>query len=134
MILGSSSSKTVTLTNGGTTAVTINSIGLTQTTDYTLGTASTSPCPTSGTLNGKASCNILLTFSPKSIGSKKGTLVIKSNDPASPLLLSMSGTGASYETFTPNPVNFTATLLIAGTLSIVDHDPCQPTSGEAVRD
>lgn len=111
VILGSSSSKTVTLTNGGTTAVTINSIGLTETTDYTLGTASTSPCPTSGTLNGKASCNILVSFSPKSIGSKKGTLVIKSNDPASPLLLSMSGTGASYETFTPNPVNFTATLL-----------------------
>lgn len=111
VILGSSLSKTVTLTNGGTSAVTINSVSLTETTDYTLGTASTTPCPTSGTLNGKASCNILVTFSPKSIGSKKGTLVIKSSDPASPLLASMSGTGASYETFTPNPVNFTATLL-----------------------
>ncbi len=111
VILGNSPSKTVTLTNGGSSAVTINGLSLTQTTDYSLGTASTSPCPTSGTLNGKASCNVLVTFSPKSLGSKKGTLVIKTSDPASPLLVPMSGTGASYETFTPNPVNFTATLL-----------------------
>lgn len=110
-IINQSVSKTVTLTNAGTTAITINSMTLTQATDFTLGTASSSPCPSSGTLNGKASCNILVTFTPHSVGTKKGTLVVSTNDPASPLLIPMSGIGSSYEVFTPSSVTFTTTLL-----------------------
>lgn len=107
-------SKTVTLKNLGTTAVTITSIKLTETTDYSFGSGT---CPIGGgSLAGKGSCTIIVTFNPQSTGAKKGTLVVNSNDPASPLLLATTGTGTSFESFLPVSVTF-ATPQIVGTSS-----------------
>jgi hypothetical protein len=90
--------------------VTISSITLTQTTDYAF--SGTSTCPlTGGALASKAKCTIAVTFTPHTTGVKKGTLVVKSNDPASPLLLGYSGTGSSFESFTPASVTFATTVL-----------------------
>jgi len=108
--LNTSSTKSVTLTNAGSASVTISGITLTQTTDYAF--SNTSTCPlTGGALASKAKCTIVVTFTPHSPGVKKGTLVVKSNDAASPLLLGYSGTGSSFESFTPATVTFGATLL-----------------------
>jgi sugar lactone lactonase YvrE len=108
--LNTSSTKSVTLTNAGSTSVTISGITLTQTTDYAF--SGTSTCPlTGGALASKAKCTIAVTFTPHSTGVKKGTLVVKSNDPSSPLLLGYSGTGSSFESFTPASVTFATTLL-----------------------
>jgi len=108
--LNTSSTKSVTLTNAGSTSVTISGITLTQTTDYAF--SGTSTCPlTGGALASKAKCTIVVTFTPHSTGVKKGTLVVKSNDPASPLLLGYSGTGSSFESFTPASVTFATTVL-----------------------
>jgi Abnormal spindle-like microcephaly-assoc'd, ASPM-SPD-2-Hydin/NHL repeat len=108
--LNTSSTKSVTLTNAGSTSVTIYSITLTQTTDYVF--SNTSTCPlTGGALASKAKCTIVVTFTPHSTGVKKGTLVVKSNDPSSPLLLGYSGTGSSFESFTPASVTFATTVL-----------------------
>ena len=43
-------------------------------------------------------CTIIVTFNPQSIGGKKGTLAILSNDPASPLLAQATGTGTEVKT------------------------------------
>jgi hypothetical protein len=108
--LNTSSTKSVTLTNAGSTSVAITSITLTQTTDYAF--SGTGTCPlTGGALASKAKCTIAVTFTPHSTGVKKGTLVVNSNDPASPLLLGYSGTGSSFESFTPASVTFATTLL-----------------------
>jgi sugar lactone lactonase YvrE len=110
--LNTSSTKSVTLANAGSTSITISSITLSQTTDYAF--SGTGTCPvTGGTLASKAKCTIVVTFTPHSTGVKKGTLVVKSNDAASPLLLGYSGTGSSFESFTPASVTFATTLLNA---------------------
>lgn len=110
--LNNSSTKSVTLTNAGSTSVTISGITLTQTTDYAF--SGTSTCPlTGGALASKAKCTIAVTFTPHSTGVKKGTLVVKSNDPSSPLLLGYSGAGSSFESFTPASVTFLTTVLNA---------------------
>ncbi len=110
VVINTSSTKSVTLANNGSTTVTISSITLTETTDFAF--ASTSTCPlTGGTLAGKTKCTIAVTFTPHTAGGKKGTLVVTSNDPASPLLLGYSGTGSSFEVFSPTSVTFKSQLL-----------------------
>jgi len=88
---GTGSLKTVALTNSGTTALSINSIGISgDTTDFTLTTATT-PCLS--TLSPGNSCNIGVTFKPLSTGSHTATLVITDNAQNSPQTVSLSGTG-----------------------------------------
>ncbi len=87
--------KTATLKNSGATA-TLKKIYLTSTTDFSI-TGGT--CPTAGgTLAKGASCTIIVSFFPQTVGSKKSTLVVTSNDPASPLLTGATGTGTEVKT------------------------------------
>jgi hypothetical protein len=72
-----------------------------DTTDFTLTTGAT-PC--TGTI--AATCNLYVKFDPLSTGAKKATLVIQDNDPTSPQLVSLTGTGSSYESFTPSTITF----------------------------
>lgn len=86
--------QTLTLTNSGA-SVTLSKIYLTSTTAFTI-TGGT--CPTgSGTLASKASCTIIVTFNPQTVGGFKSTLVVASNDPASPLLAQVTGTGTEVK-------------------------------------
>lgn len=83
-------------------------IYLTQTTDFSIGSSST--CPVAGgILNANASCILLVTFNPQTIGSKKSTLVVMSSDPASPLLAQATGVGTE--------VKVSASALSFGTIS-----------------
>ena len=53
-----------------------------------------------------SSCVIGVQFKPLSTGAKKATLVITDSDPTSPQLAGLTGTGSSYESFTPSTITF----------------------------
>jgi hypothetical protein len=84
-------------------------ITLTQTTDFTI---SSNTCPANGSkLNAGASCTISVTFSPKSTGAKKGSVVINDSDPASPQQVGLSGTGTSNVALSPTSLTFPVTAI-----------------------
>jgi sugar lactone lactonase YvrE len=77
-----------------------------DTTDFTLTTGAT-PC--TGTI--AATCNLYVKFDPTTTGAKKATLVIQDSDPTSPQLVAITGTGSSYESFTPASITYKATII-----------------------
>src|SRR5208283_5439305 len=102
-----SAAKSVTVTNNGTTGITMGAITSTNTTDYAI---ASNNCPASGaTLAAKASCTISVTFDPQSTGAKRGSIVVNDSDPSSPQLIGLSGTGASTVVLSPTSVSFPAT-------------------------
>ena len=104
-----SATKTVTVKNNGTTAVTMGAITLNETTDFAI---SSSTCPASGaTLAAKASCVISLTFTPQTTGFKKGAVIINDSDPTSPQIAGVSGTGTSNVSLNPIAIVFTPTAV-----------------------
>ena len=97
-LVGSTSpAQTVTLTNSGTAALAITSIATTG--DF----AETNTCGTS--VNAGASCTISVTFTPTTINTRTGTVVITDNAPASPQTVALTGTG-TYLSWTPSSLNF----------------------------
>jgi len=93
-----SSAQSVTLTNTGTTALSITSIGVigTNAGDFT----QNNNCPTSpNTLVAGASCTISVTFTPTATGSRAASISITDNAADSPESVALSGTGT-----TPVPV------------------------------
>lgn len=115
LVKTTSASQTVTVTNAGTSAVTMGTISLTDATNYAI---SADTCPASGsTLGGGASCTISVTFGPKSTGFKRGAIVINDSDPSSPQLVGLSGTGASKVSLSPSTIQFPATAV--GTASAI---------------
>jgi predicted outer membrane repeat protein len=98
-----SKAKKATVTNKGTTSVTMGAITLDDT-DFTI---SANTCPASGSaLAAKAKCTISVEFKPKTNGQKKGALVIDDSDPTSPQIVGMTGTGTSSVSLTPASVDF----------------------------
>jgi sugar lactone lactonase YvrE len=99
--------KNVTVKNNGSTAITMGTITLNEITDFAF---SSNTCPASGqTLAAKATCVIGLTFTPTTTGTKKGAVIIKDNDPTSPQIIGVSGTGTSNVSLAPNSIIFAAT-------------------------
>jgi len=99
-----SAAKMVTVTNQGTSSITIKKIALNETTDFAI---SANTCPASGSkLAPKASCTISVTFTPATTGVKIGALQIGDSDPSSPQTVGMSGTGTSKVTLKPASVLF----------------------------
>ena len=82
-------SQTVTLTNSGTAALIISSIGLTGTNPGDF--AQTNTCP--GTLAASASCSLSVTFTPTATGSSSASITITDNASGSPHSVALSGTG-----------------------------------------
>ena len=77
----------------------MGAITLTNTTDYSL---SANTCPASGAnLAAGASCTLSVNFGPKSTGAKRGTVVVNDDDPSTPQLIGLSGTGTSNVTLSP---------------------------------
>jgi len=104
-LVGSTSgTKTVTITNTGSSNITMGAITLNETTDFAI---KSNNCPASGKpLAGGASCQLGLTFSPKSTGFKKGAVLINDSDPTSPQIAGISGTGTSNVLLSPSSVDF----------------------------
>jgi hypothetical protein len=102
-----SATKTVTLTNIGSSSLTINSIGISTHFVITSKTCGLS-------LAAGANCTVHVGFRPTSIGSKTGTLSIYNTGGATPRTVPLSGTGtqiklsASSLTFAARPVGTTS--------------------------
>jgi hypothetical protein len=83
-----SASQTVTLTNQGTTSLSIGSISLSSG-DFSL----TNNCPS--TLAAGGSCSLTLAFTPGAGGTRTGTLSVSDSDFSSPQLVGLSGLATS---------------------------------------
>jgi sugar lactone lactonase YvrE len=110
-----SATKTVTVTNNGTSSITMGKITLNEVKDFAI---QSNNCPAAGQpLGGGKSCQIGLTFTPKSTGAKKGAVLINDSDPTSPQIAGVSGVGTSNVVLSPNSVSFGSDP--AGVLSAV---------------
>jgi probable HAF family extracellular repeat protein len=108
VVLGTSSpANPVTLTNVGTTTLTIRGIAITGTNagDF----AQTHTCGSS--LTAGASCTVSVTFKPTQIGKRTGTLSVTDNAPGSPQTVSLSGTGTDVQ-LSPTRLGFSCTYHI----------------------
>ena len=92
----SSSPQNVTVSNTGSTAVTVNSI--TTSGDY----SQTNNCGTSIAVS--ASCTVAVTFTPTATGTRTGTLTISDSAAGSPQTVSLTGTGGT-SSGGPIPIN-----------------------------
>jgi hypothetical protein len=89
-----STAQTVTLTNSGNAALTINSIALSGTNSGDF--AQTNNCPISPTtLAASSSCTISATFTPTATGSRSASVTISDNASGSPHTVALSGTGTT---------------------------------------
>jgi len=92
--------QTVTLTNTGTGALTINSIAASG--DF----AETNNCPISpATLAASGPCTISVTFSPVAVGPRAGMLTITDNASGSPHMVPLSGTGWDFLLIAPSSIS-----------------------------
>ena len=102
-LVGSSSTKTVTLTNLGSTPLSISSLSVvsfapliiptrTKPEDFTIESGS---CAAGGSVAGLGSCTINLAFRPTAVGVRSATLVIVDSDPSSPQTVNLRGTGTA---------------------------------------
>lgn len=90
--IGESSTKTVTVSNTGGAALTVNQVTL-------AGDAFTKASDTCGTVNPGASCSIGITYAPVEAASSTGSLVILSDDIDTPTVnVTFAGTGKEKDT------------------------------------
>lgn len=85
-----SAAQAVTVTNTGTAAASMASVGITG--DFAQG----NNCGAS--LAAGASCTVSVTFTPTASGTRSGTLTINSNASNNPVTVALSGTGAASNT------------------------------------
>jgi F5/8 type C domain/Pectate lyase superfamily protein/Abnormal spindle-like microcephaly-assoc'd, ASPM-SPD-2-Hydin len=85
-----SAAQSVTVTNTGTAAASLASVGITGP------FAESNNCGTS--LAAGASCTLDVTFTPTAAGTSTGSLTVNSSSPGSPLTVALSGTGTSTNT------------------------------------
>ncbi len=88
--VGATSTSTVTLSNPGSAAVSMTSVGVTG--PFSEG----NNCGTS--LAAGASCTVTVAFTPTAAGSASGTLSVNSSAAGSPLTVALTGTGTSANT------------------------------------
>jgi hypothetical protein len=97
--------QTVTLTNGGSAALTITSIAISGTNATDFG-SSGNTCSTS--LAAGSSCSVSITFDPGAAGSRSANLVFTDSATSSPQTVALSGTGVGVASasVSPNALNF----------------------------
>jgi hypothetical protein len=95
-----SSPQTVTVTNTGSTSLTVSNISITG--DF----LETDNCGNAIAANG--TCQISVTFDPSTSGTRSGTLTVTGNIPGGQETVSLSGTGTTQSPIVllPNSVNF----------------------------
>ena len=99
-----SAAQAVTLTNNGSSALTITSISITGTNSGDF--AQTNNCPLSpSTLAASASCAISVTFRPTAAGTRSGTLSVADNAAGSPQGVGLSGTGVAPASGSVSPTS-----------------------------
>lgn len=92
----SSEAQTFTLSNHGNKSLSVSSIALSDTANFTLNASpSANPCGATPTLAPSGSCDIAVTFNPTAAASISANLVISSSDSASSTSIPLSGTADS---------------------------------------
>ena len=98
LLATTSAPMTVTLTNTGAAALTINSFAASG--DFAATSTGASACPTSpATLAAGANCTINVTFTPTASGARTGTLSLADNAGGSPQIMTLSGNGTAAPDF-----------------------------------
>ena len=97
-----SDAKTITVTNNGTGAITIDAISASD--NFAAAGSGATPC--GGSLAKSASCTLSVTFTPSDTGSVKGSVAIATSGPGSPQIIAVSGTGAAPVTVSPTSLSF----------------------------
>jgi hypothetical protein len=90
LLVGTSYTKTVTLTNSGSATLNISSI--TTSGDFSLKTVAKS-CSTTKPVAAGGTCVFKVTFKPTQVGLRNGHLILTDNAPTSPQDVPLSGTG-----------------------------------------
>ena len=98
LLATTSAPMTVTLTNTGAAALTINSFAASG--DFAATSTGASACPTSpATLAAGGTCTINVTFTPTASGARTGTLSLTDNAGGSPQIMTLSGNGTAAPDF-----------------------------------
>lgn len=97
-----SSSRTVTVTNNGSTSVNISGVAAGGT--FSAVPSGASPC--GGPLAAGGSCTFAVTFSPTSTGGVKSSVTVTDNASISPQVLNLAGTGILPITLSPSSLAF----------------------------
>ncbi|MEJ2006848.1 MAG: choice-of-anchor D domain-containing protein, partial [Acidobacteriota bacterium] len=87
------SAQSVTLTNSGTSSLTIT--GITASGEFAVASTGTT-CSTSKALAASGSCTIAVTFTPDGPGTNTGTITINDNAASSTQTIALSGTGEDF--------------------------------------
>jgi len=95
LITTTSSAQSVTLTNGGTAALTISSIAITGVNSGDFAETNTCPGSTANLAVG-AKCTINVTFTPTATGSRTASITVTDNAMGSPQSVSLAGTGTDF--------------------------------------
>ena len=96
-----SAAQTITLTNDGTTAITVSSVVVSG------NFGQTNNCTT---IAANSSCTISVTFTPAASGTRNGTITITDSASNSPQVVSLSGSGLDFRV----TANTTSTTIAAG--------------------
>ena len=91
IVLGTHSTKLVTLTNSGNATLNISNLAISGA-DYVLKTA-TKSCSTTKPVAAGGSCVLKITFTPTQTGTRTGSVSITNNAPNSPQTVGLTGTG-----------------------------------------
>jgi hypothetical protein len=105
--------QTVTLMNNQSSALGITSLGVSGT-GFALDPSTT--CANPGSLAGRASCTIALTFTPAALGTQSGALTITTNANNSPQTVTLKATGVAPVSLGPPSVGFGSVAV--GTTSV----------------
>lgn len=93
--IGATPARTITITNNGTTDITISAITYAGSADFTA--TGTTP----GVLAPGATQEVTITYAPTSAGTDAGTLTITSNAPTSPIVIDIMGFANATSTIPP---------------------------------
>ena len=100
--LNTSSTKTVTVKNAGSTSITLSSI--TGSGYYSAAPSGTAPC--SGTLSAGKTCTMTVTFTPLVTGTTVGGITVTDTGSISTQVLDVSGNGILAITMSPSTLSF----------------------------
>ncbi len=114
VVVGSSSNKSLTIKNPGTTTITFTSI--TGSSSYTATPSGSTPC--GSTLAAGKTCTETITFKPVNPGSQNAGITVVSNASVATQVLDVAGTGIEPVTLTPTKLSF-------GTVSVGTTSPVQ---------
>jgi len=103
VIVGATSANfAITVTNKAPTSINISSFSASG--NFSASAGGTNPC--GGNLASKASCTIMVSFSPTTPGAVTGALTVNDNAQVTPQVLNLSGTGITPVSLSPTSLSF----------------------------